>query len=158
MKSRSFLVALLFSSSALAYEVETHGAITDNAFEYSILGTRNPNQADVYSRLGFDRVDVRQPFFQTIGSSCSASSSTPQVNAYTDPDPAWLTQNNPDTGNLRVRCPQEYERNSMSPAFRGLVPSTLGPTPHLRFEDWLMRGVIREDDLKCVQRRRTRIF
>lgn len=37
----------------------------------------------------------------------------------------------------------------MSPAFRGLVPSTLGPTPHLRFEAWLMRGVIREDDLKA---------
>lgn len=148
MRLHALILTLVFATSANAYEVETHGAITLNAFDYSVLGNNNPGQADLYRRLGFDRVDLERPFFQVVGPQCDVTGLVPQVDGYVDPDPAWLASGNPDSSNRRIRCPQQYERNSMNPQYRGLVGSNLGSTPQLRLEAWLMRGVIREDDLE----------
>jgi hypothetical protein len=141
-------LALIFLSANLsAFEVETHGFMTLESYSSSILGADNTASAEVYFRLGFDRVAAGRPFFQPGLASCEGVANDPKQDAYIDPQPAWLVANSPDIGNRQFRCPQEYERASLPPAYRGLTPSNFGSTPELRLEAWMMRGVIREDDI-----------
>ena len=140
-----FLIFLLLCSDCWAYEVETHGLMTNESFDASILGASNSTQAEVYLRLGFDRVNATDPFFQAGLATCETLSDDPKRNAYVDAQPAWLSGGAPDAANRKFRCVQEYEKASFPPQFRGLIDRGLGPTPALRLEAWTMRGAIRED-------------
>ncbi len=139
-------VAILFLAStavALAYEVDTHGRITQAAFERSVLAT----DTALYQRLGFDRLDLVRPFDTPWEIDCVPNAIFPHRDAYADPEGDWATlQLDSD---IRFRCPEDYERRVMPPTYSGRVPSgALGNLPQLRFEGWLMRGAIREDDLE----------
>ena len=105
------LLALLFFCPQLsAYEVETHGLMTQQGFDYSIVGLANPTSVEVYKRLGFDRVDPAYPFLQNGLAQCLVSGEDPKQDAYIDPRPAWLASMSPDIGNRKFRCAQEYEK------------------------------------------------
>ena len=150
MKKLFILFALLAPTSSFAYEVETHGLLTREAFDYSNLGRSNPANAEFYARLGFDCVDANAPFNQDGAPACAGTAAEPKLQAYIDAQPGWLTASNPDSSNRKFRCVQEYERASFQPDYRASIQgSLLGATPQLRLEAWLMRGVIREDDLKA---------
>jgi hypothetical protein len=142
-------IPLLFASFvSQGYEVETHSEITRSAFAYSILGELNTAHSELYLRLGFDRVDLNEPFRQINAPPCSGMPVAAAADSYVDALPQWLSTGNPDPTNRNFRCAQEYERLSFRPNYRGLEQGP-GPTPHLRLEAWLMRGSIREDDLKA---------
>ena len=139
------LMSLLItcSSAASAYEMPTHAFMTKNAFDRSVLA---PSNTEIYQRLGFDRLSADRPF----------NTQTNACDGYLDPVPNWLLTAipAPDPGGVRFRCVTPYERRSMpliysdrpySPNAEFPVPP--GLSPHLRFEAWFMRGVIREDDL-----------
>jgi len=135
---------MTLSSAAAAYEVATHGRMTQAAFERSALKT----DAALKTRLGFDRLDPARPFDSVEWDCDEIPSLLPERNAYIDADPGW-----PGTsyvGGPYFRCPNSYEKRLMPPRYSGRIPPTadLGTTPELRFESWLMRGAIREDDLK----------
>jgi hypothetical protein len=144
----------LFSLSVccLAYETPTHAYKTKLAFDRSVLSV---NASEVFFRLGFDRLDSNQPFQTGFPDGCTGNASTfERDSAYIDATGTWLTGANvpPDINNAFFRCPQNYERRQMPPEYSGRqlragAPASPGPTPQLRFEAWLMRGVIREDDL-----------
>jgi hypothetical protein len=147
-------VIFLISNRVFAYETPTHAFITKLAFDGSILN--QPNN-ELYFRLGFDRLNVMRPFDMQLPLSCAVDSS-PNQDSYADSLPIWLTGAivPPDSNSVRFRCPNVYEQRDMPLAYSGrsLTDPTLtasqillGPTPDLRFEAWLMRGVIREDDL-----------
>ena len=151
---KRFLALVWVASAASASEVETHGLITLEAYKISVLqqtSSLNPNP--LYTRLGFDRQDSQNPYFQPDLADCQTSGSDPKQAAYMDAVGAWLDGNTaPDTNNRKFRCIQDYEKASFPPVYRGLTVQTgeqLGPTPAVRLEAWLMRGVIREDDLKA---------
>lgn len=145
------IYALLVSGRILAYETPTHAFITREAFNRSALGV---NSIELYTRLGFDRLDLNQPFDTGFTENCAGAASTfESENAYADARPAWLDGGNmpPNSSNIFFRCPQDYERRDMPPEYSGrptTILSMLGNTPQLRFEAWLMRGVIREDDVE----------
>jgi hypothetical protein len=68
------LIALaLLSSSAWAYEVETHGLLTVEAYKLSVLGPTIANP--LYINLGFDRVDAQNPYLQPNLADCASSGS-----------------------------------------------------------------------------------
>lgn len=127
-----------------AYEVDTHGLMTQTAYQRSALKI----DAALRSRLGFDRLDQPRPFDSTAAECDADGSFLPSRDAYADARPAW-------TGtdyliDLYFRCPNVYEKRLMLPRYSGRIPPTpdLGDTPELRFESWLMRGAIREDDVE----------
>jgi hypothetical protein len=141
---------LLFSASVHCYEVETHGLLTKNAFDFSVMGLRNSASVDQYRRLGFDRVDPNDPSEQIGLASCQSTGDDPKQDAYIDALPEWLSTVAPDAGNRKFRCIQAYEHGSFPPAYRGLVDDPqFGSVTAVRLEAWVMRGVIREDDLKA---------
>jgi len=150
-----FLTLALLCGNAQSYETPTHAFITKAAFDRSDLAV---NSADLYARLGFDRLNINQPFQTGFPDGCiGAASIFERDSAYVDARGNWLVGANvpPDTSNAFFRCPQTYERRNMPPEFSGRpllvgqsIPVAPGPTPQLRFEAWLMRGVIREDDVK----------
>ena len=92
MKALVYALSICLCSSSFASEVETHGAITLNAFNFSVLGKDNSNQSELYLRLGFDRIDLRQPFVQTTGNPCVDPKNALQADDYLDVDPAWSSQ------------------------------------------------------------------
>ena len=149
MKHTIVVLCLLLSYGfASAYEVETHGLFTVESFNVSVLGSANPVAGALYARLGFERLNPESPFLQPGLAACVAIGDDPKQDAYIDAQPAWLNMGLPDVGNRKFRCPTTYELGSMPPAYRRLITSPLGASPQLRFEAWMMRGAIREDDLK----------
>ena len=150
-----FLTLTLICGNAHAYETPTHAFMTKAAFDRSDLAV---NSAELYARLGFDRLNINQPFQTGFPDGCLGTASTfERGSAYVDARGNWLVGANvpPDTNNAFFRCPQTYERRNMPPEYSGrpllvgpTIPVAPGPTPQLRFEAWLMRGVIREDDVK----------
>jgi|GEM_PF-5091961 len=121
MKKLFILFALLAPTSSFAYEVETHGLLTREAFDYSNLGRSNPANAEFYARLGFDRVDANAPFNQDGAPACAGTAAEPKLQAYIDAQPGWLTASNPDSSNRKFRCVQEYERASFQPDYRASI-------------------------------------
>ncbi len=125
-----------------AYEMPVHAWVTKTAFDRSAL-SGNP---ELYQRLGFDRLTLDYPF-NAQSTACES---------YADAAPDWLTGNflPPNDSSVRFRCISEFERGFMPLPYSGRTYSVLTPefpappgqTPHLRFEAWLMRGAIREDD------------
>ncbi len=142
---------IMICSSAKAFNLESHALFTDTAFGKSILNGETADSKALYTRLGFDRMTENRPFSQSDIQPCVA------VNAgiggkdhYIDATAPWVdTEATQNSTLLRTRCPFLFEQRSMPPAYTGFfVDPNLGPTPWLRFEGWLMRGVIREDDFK----------
>jgi hypothetical protein len=129
----------------LAYETPLHAQITNTAFQRSIFATE---RVALHSRLGFDRMRLDRPFEYSTTNPCSEGVEA-SIDAYADPSGDWLQgAPAPDSQNIRFRCPQLYERRLMPLIYSGRTgDSTQGLTPHLRFEAWLMRGAIREDDI-----------
>ena len=84
------IALMLCASAASAYEVETHGLMTLESFNVSILGRTNPASEDVYRRLGFDRVAETAPFHQAISPNCADDGMIPTNESYIDADPSWL--------------------------------------------------------------------
>jgi len=142
---RAFAFLLVASTSAYAYEVDTHGQMTQTAFERSALTTDN----GLLERLGFNRLDANLPFRSTVQNpiGCIPDGTPLYHDAYVDAEGEWQEQ--AFDVDVRFRCPNRYEKRLMLPRYSGRIapPSTLGSTPELRIEAWLMRGAIREDDL-----------
>jgi hypothetical protein len=65
---KKLIALVLISSSACAYEVETHGLLTVEAFKISVLG--QPIANPLYIALGFDRVNAQNPYLQPSLADC----------------------------------------------------------------------------------------
>lgn len=118
------------AGSAQAYEVDTHALITSQAYGRSVMNTPALQQ-----RMGWDRYRLEAPFRMA---PASEGPSYP-TNAYFDVRLGqWQIANLPPD---RVREPQEFELLQMAP------PERNDPDFENRLIAWLMRGVIREDDL-----------
>lgn len=141
---RAWMILLMMASTSFAYEVDTHGLMTQAAYGRSAL----KSDAALLSRIGFDRLDLMRPL-DSSATECDADGAfMPLRDAYTDARPAWTGTDY--LGDLHFRCPNLYEKRLMLPRYSGRIPPTpeLGATPELRFESWLMRGAIREDDME----------
>jgi hypothetical protein len=145
---KTALLVLLIGSALPAYEIETHASMTKAAFDLSVLST----DPTLFQRLGFDRLDKNYPFDSATLASCTTTGLLPSRDTYVDALGTWLPTpaSAPDLGNVQFRCPTSFEKRAMLPRYSGRIPPTIaeGPTPQFRFESWLMRGVIREDDVK----------
>jgi hypothetical protein len=137
---------------ARSYNLETHGLMTQEAFTKSILSGQTVVSNDLYFRLGFDRLDVKHPFKRDAGAGCKFPGvSLYEEDEYLDARGTWLNAAAPDASNVVSRCPTIYEQRSMPPKYSGLLAAPdamVGPLGPLRFEGWLMRGAIREDDFQ----------
>jgi hypothetical protein len=136
MKSKvvAFSVGALMSNHALAYDAETHGFITYNAFQESVLA--QSGAGSTIHLLGLDRLDAPLPF-----------------HIY------WNSQQpiaqNPDSyvDAVMLRQPNEYERcqlqNLEKVAFFDVTDPMLsnGSVTFFPIHNWLLRGALREDDL-----------
>lgn len=142
---RALTILLVASTSAVAYEVDTHGRMTQTSYERSALKTDN----GLLQRLGFDRLDLNLPLRSEVllPVACISDGTPLYRDAYVDAEGTW--QELAFDVDVRFRCPNDYEKRLMPPEYSGRIapPPTLGDTPDLRFESWLMRGAIREDDL-----------
>lgn len=99
---RAFAVfSLVASTSAFAYEVDTHGRMTQTAFERSVLTT----DSGLLERLGFNRLDSKLPFRSTLPPplGCLPASSPLYHDAYVDAEGEWQEQSFDD--DVRFRCP-----------------------------------------------------
>lgn len=151
MKHCFSLSLVLICSSANAFNLETHALITNTAFGKSILNGETAESKELYGRLGFDRMTENHPFSQSDTQTCAAvNGGVGGKDHYIDATGAWIAVNaTQNSSTLRTRCPFLFEQRSMPPAYTGyFVDPNIGPTSWLRFEGWLMRGVIREDDFK----------
>ena len=154
MKNSYFvcLVICSLAANSRAFNLETHASFTSTSFAKSILNNVSPESKDLYFRLGFDRLTPERPFNQPDGQECTRTTSSGQFGGkdhYIDAQGTWSGEQG--GAGMLSRCPTLYEQRSMPPLYSGLLPSTnqtLGTNAQLRFEGWLMRGVIREDDFK----------
>ncbi|MBK9656429.1 MAG: hypothetical protein IPO66_13585 [Rhodanobacteraceae bacterium] len=147
--SMRYLIPLLATCAipcnVAAWEVDTHAWITLRTFERSNLNASGPGGDALITRLGFDRFDpkatFRSPGLESLGLGTS--------DKYFDLLPNWdQSQPNPVVPSQSNRFPNNWEYSRFPEGYRlGGSPGALGTTPHLRLEAWLMRGVIREDDL-----------
>ena len=146
------IISIAASQMAMAFNLESHAFFTKTAFDKSVINGVSPASIELYQRLGFDRLPLERPFDQPEGQECTRTTSSGQFGGkdhYIDAQGTWLG----DQGGagMLTRCPTLYEQRSMPPDFSGLLPNpsaAVGRTGQLRFEGWLMRGVIREDDFK----------
>ena len=86
---KRLLAFILVTSPANAYEVETHGLLTLEAYKVSVLQPL-PSPNPLYVRLGFDRQDAQDPYFQPDLTSCQSNGTDPKQAAYIDPVGTWL--------------------------------------------------------------------
>ena len=125
---------------SVAYETQTHGYLTSQAFDLSDFG--NSNAPALLARLGIDRLDTTVPF--------SIYWNTAVGQAYYDNLPdgtAPLTYLRPTTDYEKTQMQQlAYHVPGWIPA--ATVESPNATTPLLPLRNWLVRGAIREDDLK----------
>ncbi len=138
-----FLCAL--PTQVPAWEVDTHAWMTLRTFERSNLNAAGPSGDALIVRLGFDRYDpkaiFRSPGLESLGVG--------PYDKYFDLLPTWdQAQQNPPVPSQSNRAPNAWEHSRFPEGYRlGGSPGALGSTPQLRLEAWLMRGVVREDDL-----------
>ena len=146
------IISIATTQMAMTFNLESHAFFTKTAFDKSVINGVSPVSIELYQRLGFDRLPLERPFNQPEGQECTRTTSSGQFGGkdhYIDAQGTWLG----DQGGagMLTRCPTLYEQRSMPPDFSGLLPNpsaAVGRTGQLRFEGWLMRGVIREDDFK----------
>jgi hypothetical protein len=140
------VLSFLILPRAYGYDTETHALITRQAYANSILGDHS-----IYANFGFDRLDQSAPF---------------NLYWYTFPDPtapAYYTKGIYSvTSDLTY--PEAFESCNMSEflysnvdqSFRKLFNDTVyyigfsyysgTSDPILPFQNWLVRGAVREDD------------
>lgn len=145
-KSHALCFALLASSHAQAWEIDVHAWITLRAYERSNLNPSGPNGQVLLGRLGFDRYDTksifRSPGLTILGGEPS--------DKYFDLLANWdEIAPNPAVPTISNRFPNDWEHSRFPEGYRlGANSGALGTTPQLRLEAWLMRGVVREDDVR----------
>lgn len=132
------LCALMLSGPSGAYEVDTHAWMTKRAFDRSSLSSGSPRSAELYRALGWDRLLESEPFNLPVGVSISGA----DQNSYYDLPGLW----GPAILPVNPRAVNTFEQRRMPIEYQRATPP-LGDRPWLRFEGWLMRGAIREDDL-----------
>ncbi|MBS0569414.1 MAG: hypothetical protein JSS28_02310 [Proteobacteria bacterium] len=122
------------SSGVMAYDAETHGFITYQAFQESVL---NPsNSGSVLSQLGLNRLDTPLPFHVYWNSQQPIA----------QPPDSYIDA-------ALLRQPNEYERCQLQNLenvkfFDPLDPMLSGGTvAFFPIQNWLLRGALREDDL-----------
>ena len=147
MKSKllAAFIGVLCASNLGAWEVDTHSWMTREAFERSVM---NPNSTEgilFAKRLGFDRLDP-QAVFRSPGLAATGTGSSSK---YFDLEGNWdQSTSNPLVPQIANRFPNDWEYSRFPGNYRlNTNPGSLGPTPQLRLESWLMRGVVREDDV-----------
>ena len=147
MKSKllAAFIGVLCASNLGAWEVDTHSWMMREAFERSVM---NPNSAEgilFAKRLGFDRLDP-QAVFRSPGLAATGTGSSSK---YFDLEGNWdQSTSNPLVPQIANRFPNDWEYSRFPGNYRlNTNPGSLGPTPQLRLESWLMRGVVREDDV-----------
>lgn len=143
-------LALSCVSTARAYDAETHALITYRAYQASVLA--QTGASSTVTRLGLDRFDIPTPFntyWQAIGSALGPIS-------YYDNNSSFDT-------NTYALQPNEYERCQMENLAKVSVPLsntgwydshdpmlTGSTVTFFPIHNWLMRGVLREDDLTSL--------
>lgn len=140
-----FLFMCAIPCQVAAWEVDTHAWITLRTFERSNLNSTGPAGNVLIQRLGFDRYDPKATFRSPGLTSLMLGPS----DKYFDLLPDWdQFQVDPSIPSQSNRFPNNWEYSRFPEGHRlGANPGTLGTTPQLRLEAWLMRGVVREDDL-----------
>ena len=144
------VLALAWMTPAGAYDAETHALITYKAYQSSVL---LPTEASgTVARLGLDRLDPPSPFNTYWQATAGALGPV----SYYDNTGATVHQ----------RQPNEYERCQMEDLAKvAIIGSTTGyfdpadpmlsgaGIPKVAFlpvQNWLMRGVLREDDVWSI--------
>ncbi|NJR44087.1 hypothetical protein HC761_01115 [bacterium] len=139
------IIAALCAPTLFAWEVDTHAWMSREAFERSVLNPNTPEGANFAKRLGFDRLDPQAVFL----SPGLAATGTGASSKYFDLEGDWdQNASNPAVPPVAIRFPNDWEHSRFPGNYRlNTNPGSLGPTPQLRLESWLMRGVVREDDV-----------
>ena len=131
----SVVLAAASTSSAWAYEVDTHALATRRAYERSVLATE-----EIRQRLGWDRYRDNSPF----SAPDALLSFSEEDDGYWDVEAHyWST---PDWPTALDRRPRYYELSKFPGEFRG--PSPEANDNQYQVLAWLMRGAVREDDLR----------
>lgn len=124
----------LIATTALAYEVDTHAMLSSHAFDRSVLATN-----ELRERLGIDRFDDAAPFtvpnYITYSGARAGYLDFRQI----DWDSSFSTTNRRDV--------QEYDWRNMFSKPGETFRTSAGE--QARLKAWLMRGAIREDDLRA---------
>lgn len=137
------LVLMFVAPPAMSYEGETHGLITYQA--YNLSGLSRTGQGTIVNRLGLDRLDPPSPF----GAYWLAP--LPDHGTYYDN----VAVSPPQYPSLLdySREPNSFEQCEMQNLLAaGWINSTdpmvaAGQVANLPIQNWLLRGVLREDDL-----------
>lgn len=132
------ILAVGAANSCLAYEVDSHAWMAKGSFDRSVLSPGSPSYTGVYRMMGWDRMLDTAPFNVASGNSPTGL----EINSYYDLLGSWqqgitLEYERPVLYFEQRRMPFEYRYGDAAMTNR----------PWLRFEAWLMRGAIREDDL-----------
>ncbi len=135
-------IALLMSGPVEGYELDTHAWMAKESFSRSLLSPTVSGSTELYRMLGWERMDATKPFNLPIGIGIGGG----EVNSYYDLPGPWQPGNTLDY----ARAVDYFEQRRMPAQYRS-ADATLGDQPWLRFESWLMRGAIREDDLGQVE-------
>lgn len=147
MKARKLycglIVSLMCVHSAFAYETHTHAYITFHAYNASIIGGTAADSHALQARLGLDRLSADEPFIP-YWLPVSSEESAYYDNAPTDPNPqAFLRVVGAHEWAQMRKLADEGHLGSDPYAVAGITPIQTLP-----IVNWLMRGVILEDQLK----------
>jgi hypothetical protein len=125
--------ALMLPMTAGAYEVRTHAAITEAAYQRSVVSS-----AEWRARFGLDRLESNAPLRPWFGPGDLLAR-----DLYVDLAGTWSPGESPLPW---LRPAHAYERGRIEQMQRLRIGEADGHEP-TRVQGWLMRGVIREDDL-----------
>ena len=140
------LLMLATVTSALSYEGETHGFITYQA--YNLSGLSKMGTGTIVNRLGLDRLDVSTPF------TAYWLAPLPDHGTYYD-NAAVVPNQYPSLLNY-AREPNQFEQCQMQNLLTaGWISASdpivvSGTVANLPVQNWLLRGVLREDDLTSL--------
>lgn len=146
------MMLMVGAESASAFETDTHGLITYNAYKRSALfGQGDPS---VRHTFGLDRLPTASPFTTQWSTEAYVGyfDNFPVFSPYRYPPPPSETD--------YIRLPHEYERCQMRTLqsagwFGGLDNQNIdNVSGTLSIQNWLIRGAIREDDLRSGYKQR----
>jgi hypothetical protein len=133
LRLSSTACALMVSMTLGAYEVQTHAAITEVAYQRSVAST-----AEWRARIGLDRLESNAPLRPWFG-PCDLLAR----DLYLDLAGTWSPAQSPLPW---LRPAHAFEADRIGHMQRLRTGAVDGHEP-TRVQGWLMRGVIREDDL-----------
>ncbi|HUD40391.1 MAG TPA: hypothetical protein VMR06_00145 [Dokdonella sp.] len=138
------VIGLLAGHTVAAFETETHGLITYNAYKRSVIA--DDGVGSIRWILGLDRLPVAQPF----ASHWSPSVTTAYFDNVPVSQPYAYPPIYPSVVDY-VRLPHRYEscqiETLQSVGWFGREPALDNVAGSLSIQNWLIRGAIREDDL-----------